>query len=239
MEQPESPLFYHVIGILHSPIYRTNNSDVLRLDWPRIPLADSKKQLRASAELGRQIAALLDTESPVKGVTEGDVRLELKLMAVTTRVGGGNLKESDLALTAGWGHAGKGDVTMPGKGKLAERGYTTAELKALLDSGRFFSSEELFAHLGDKTCDVYLNDTAFWSNIPVRVWDYTIGGYQVIKKWLSYREEPLLGRPLTKDEVRYVQEIARRIAAILLLGPALDANYESIKQHTFPWPPNS
>ena len=53
----------------------------------------------------------------------------------------------------------------------------------------------------------------------------------------SYREEPLLGRPLTKDEVRYVQEMARRIAAILLLEPALNANSESIKQHTFPWPP--
>ncbi len=52
-----------------------------------------------------------------------------------------------------------------------------------------------------------------------------------------HREEPLLGRPLTKDEVRYVQEMTRRITAILLLEPALDANYESIKQHTFPWPP--
>jgi len=26
------------------------------------------------------------------------------------------------------------------------------------------------------------------------VWTYTIGSYQVIKKWLSYREKPLLGR---------------------------------------------
>ena len=91
--------------------------------------------------------------------------------------------------------------------------------------------------MGDSTCDVYLNDSAYWSNIPLKVWEYTIGGYQVIKKWLSYREQPLLGRALTKDEVRYVQEMARRIAAILLLQPALDANYESIKQHTFPWPP--
>ena len=46
----------------------------------------------------------------------------------------------------------------------------------------------------------------------------------------------LLGRALTIDEVRYVQEMARRIAAILLLEPALNANYESVKQHTFPWP---
>ncbi|HWT89136.1 MAG TPA: hypothetical protein VN454_10070 [Candidatus Angelobacter sp.] len=62
-------------------------------------------------------------------------------------------------------------------------------------------------------------------------------GYQVIKKWLSYREEPLLGRPLTKDEVRYVQEMARRIAASLLLEPALDANYEAVKNNAFPWSP--
>ena len=89
--------------------------------------------------------------------------------------------------------------------------------------------------LGERTCDVYLNEFAYWSNIPLRVWEYTIGGYQVMKKWLSYREEKLLGRPLTKEEVRYVQEMARRIAAILLLEPALDANYQNVKAHTFPW----
>ena len=100
-------------------------------------------------------------------------------------------------------------------------------------------AEQAFQTLGTRTCDVYLNEVTYWSNIPLRVWEYTIGGYQVIKKWLSYREEPLLGRPLTIDEVRYVQEMARRIAAILLLEPALDANYESIKSHAFPWPPKS
>ena len=44
----------------------------------------------------------------------------------------------------------------------------------------------------------------------MRVWEYTIGGYQVIKKWLSYLEEQLLGRPLKKDEVRDVSDIVRR-----------------------------
>jgi len=76
-----------------------------------------------------------------------------------------------------------------------------------------------------------LNNVAHWSNIPLRVWEYTIGGYQVIKKWLSYREDKLLGRPLTKHEVRYVQEMARRIAAIVLLEPELDENYRSAKAH--------
>jgi hypothetical protein len=49
------------------------------------------------------------------------------------------------------------------------------------------------------------------------VWDYTIGGYQIIKKWLSYREKPLLGRGLTPEEVRYVTEMARRLAALIAL----------------------
>lgn len=61
-------------------------------------------------------------------------------------------------------------------------------------------------------------------------------GYQVMKKWLSYREHPLLGRDLKPDEVRYVTEMTRRIAAIVLLEPALDAKYERVKAATYAWP---
>src|SRR5260370_25906242 len=82
-------------------------------------------------------------------------------------------------------------------------------------------------------CDVHLNVVAYWKNIPARVWDYTIGGYQVIKKWLSYREHKLLGRALTTDEAHEVMTIARRIASILLLEPPLDANYQASKTSTY------
>jgi len=237
----ETGLWMHVLAIGYSPSYLKDNADGIRQNWPRIPLPDSRKSLVSSAELGTEVSALLDTRSPVTGVTAGDLRPELKHIAVTARVGGGNLKETDLATTAGWGHAGNGGVTMPGRGKLLERDYSAAERSAITVGAKVLgmSENEAFSHLGSKTCDVYLNDSAYWSNIPTRVWEYTIGGYQVIKKWLSYREEPLLGRPLTKDEVRYVQEMARRITAILLLEPALDANYEAVKAHTFPWPPKS
>jgi hypothetical protein len=89
--------------------------------------------------------------------------------------------------------------------------------------------------LGEQTCDVWLNDRAYWRNIPLRVWEYTLGGYQVIKKWLSYREKELLGRSLTVEEVRYVTDMARRIAAILLLGPKLDSSYCAVKSGAFNW----
>jgi type ISP restriction-modification system protein/N-6 DNA methylase len=234
-------LFFHSICILNDPLYRAENAGALRQDWPRIPLPSTKQALLASAELGRKIACLFDTGWPVEGVTTGEIRAELKQIGVTTRVGSGSLRESDLALIAGWGHSGKGGITMPGKGKLVERPYSKAERDAFEQGakGLGLSGSEALILLGESTYDVYLNDVAYWSNIPTKVWEYTIGGYQVIKKWLSYREHSLLGRPLTKDEVRYVQEMARRIAAILLLEPALNANYNSVKEHLFPRAPRS
>jgi hypothetical protein len=228
----EKDLFFHCLCVLHSTAYRRENTATIRHDWPRMPLPDSKKGLLASAELGRQVAGLLDTESPVKGVTAGTIRPELKAIGAVTRFGGGNLDPDtgDLDVTASWGHAGKGGVTMPAKGRAVERDYSREELSAF--SGRPFTLD----CLGKTTFDVYLNDRAYWKNVPARVWEYTIGGYQVIKKWLSYREKELLGRSLTMDEARYVTEMARRIAVVLLLEPALDANYETVKANTYSWP---
>ena len=93
-----------------------------------------------------------------------------------------------------------------------------------------------FDLLGQSTHDIFLNESACWRNVPEKVWDYTIGGYQVMKKWLSYREHALLGRALTPDEAREVTHMARRIAALILLQPELDKNYADVKANTFAWP---
>jgi hypothetical protein len=56
------------------------------------------------------------------------------------------------------------------------------------------------------------------------------------KKWLSYRERDLLRRDVMPEEVEEVSAMARRIAAIILLGPALDANYQLVTNLTYQWP---
>jgi len=237
-EETPTTIWMHALAIGYSPAYLNENADGIRGDWPRIPLPSTKEALLHSAELGGKIAALLDTEQGVDGVTTGAITDPLKSIAVVSNAGGGALDpKEDLKVTAGWGHAGKGGVTMPGKGRIIERDYTPAE-RASIERGAALlglSIEEAFAHLGERTGDVYLNDVAYWKNIPARVWDYTIGGYQVIKKWLSYRELELLSRPLTPEEAREVMNMARRIAAIVLLEPALDANYQAVKADTFAW----
>jgi hypothetical protein len=231
-------LLFHTLAVLHGGDYRTENADPLRQDWPRIPLPAERVRVEASAALGRELAVLLDPEQPAPGVTTGSVRTELRPLAVPARADGGQLDPArDFALTAGWGHAGKGGATMPGRGRAVERAYTDEE-RGVLEAGaaeRETSADQLYALLGETCYDVWLNDRAYWRCVPARVWDYTLGGYQVMKKWLSYREEPLLGRPLRLEEVREVSHIARRIAAILLMEPALNDAYAATKADVWPW----
>ena len=209
-------LFHHALAVLHDPAYREANAGALRMEWPRIPLPGwldgdapgAADELRASAARGRDLAALLDPETPVPGVTAGTLRPEMTAIAVPSTVSGGNMGGDDFALTAGWGHLGTGDAVMPGTGRVVERQYSAAERDAMGDAVDV---------LGDSTVDVHLNDNALWRNVPAAVWDYKLGGYQVLKKWLSYREHKVLGRNMLSEEVRHFTDTARRIAAILML----------------------
>jgi len=205
-------LFFHIVAVLHAPLYREENAGALRQDWPRVPLPKTAKVLKAGADLGRQIAALLDPETPVEGVTTLKVRPDLKGLGELTVSNGAIPGPSkprgknapitpDLAIAARWGYAGQGGVTMPGPGQVTP------------------------GTRGEGYLDIHLNATTRWKDVPEPVWNYTLGGYQVLKKWLSYRESALLGRPLTPDEAQHFTHHVRRITAILVLHEKLDAHY--------------
>ena len=217
-------LFFHSVALMHSPAYASDNLGGLAQDWPRIPLPESREALLASVALGREVAALLDTEAPVPGVTSGTLRPEIKTIAVVSRVGGGALKPEEFALTAGWGSGGNGKPVMPGVGKV-ERHAGSGPHPNPLPEGEGVIPERSF--------DVYLNAKAYWKNVPRPVWDFTIGGYQVMKKWLSYREQRVLGRALTMAEIMEVTAMARRLAALVLLQSTLDENYKTVAAATW------
>jgi hypothetical protein len=163
----------------------------------------------------------------------------MRVVGVVSRAGGGQLKpsEGEYALDANWGSATPKGV-MPGRGRAVERDYTEEERAAIAEgvAAAGLSEEEAFRRLGGKTFDVYMNNLGYWRNVPARVWGYHVGGYQVIKKWLSYRERTVLGRDLSTAEVNEVRDMTRRVAALLLLEPALDENYNSVKQNAYAWP---
>ncbi len=73
------------LGRRLQPGVSCRNADGIQRDWPRIPLPDSRKTLEGSAALGRQIAAALDSETEVHGVTTG--RLESLFRTIGARRG--------------------------------------------------------------------------------------------------------------------------------------------------------
>ena len=168
---------------------------------------EAAQALAQSAARGRELVRLLDSDKPVPGVTSGRLRPQIAVIAVPATTDGRNMTGGDFALTAGWGHYGTGGAVMPGQGRIVERAFTPDERAAMGDA---------LPALGETTFDVYLNGRACWRNVPAAVWRYKLGGYQVLKKWLSYRERDVLGRPLSPQEVQHFTDTARRIEAILL-----------------------
>jgi hypothetical protein len=54
-----------------------------------------------------------------------------------------------------------------------------------------------------------------------------------MEKWLSYREQRMLGRALTMLEIMEVTAMARCLTALVLLQAALDANYRAVQTTTW------
>jgi hypothetical protein len=222
-------IWRHALAIGYSPAYLEEHEEGIKNDWPRIPLPNDTALLYASAGLGAQVADLLDTEKSLLHITAGGIRDDLRLL--------GRQHGHDLAVRANWGYADSRGAVMPGGGDARQRTYTDEEREAI-ERGAAALNIELDAALtllGDTTYDLYLNETTCWSNVPANVYGYTIGGYQVIKKWLSYRNFDVLGRALTGDEVREVTQMVRRLAALILLEPQLNNNYRDVKSSVYDW----
>ena len=231
-------VWYHALAVGYSPLYRLRHAAGLQANWPRVPLPATAAALHASAALGRQVAALLSADVPLAGVSTAPAKAlqpfgRLETVPPAT--------EADLGLTANWGYGGHGKPVMPGPGRAEARPYSEPERQALetLFGEHHITPAQGYALVGEQALDVYLNDTTRWAAVPTHVWATTIGGYQVLKKWLSYREQPILGRDLSHDEARYVSQVVRRLLRLRLLAPALDACYEASAADVWPWPPTA
>jgi hypothetical protein len=220
--QTAALLWRHALAIGYAPAYRAEHADGLAGDWPRVPLPREAGVLRASAALGERVAALLDVAKPVPGVSSAPLAAGLGVLGALSRVDGKPLQPhgGDLKIEASWGHFGGRGEVMAGGGKVVERAPSETERAALDAVG-----------LPDETvvCDVYLNERVFWRAIPRGAWQTVIGGYQVMKKWLSYRDFKVLARDLTADEAREVEAMARRLTVLKAMESELDENYSACK----------
>ncbi|WP_246720514.1 type ISP restriction/modification enzyme [Rhizobium lentis] len=214
-------LFDHIVATLNAPSYEAGNMDALRIDWPRIPFPGDDEVFKSSADLGIFLGALLDAEVDIDGVTRGSLRPGLATLGLPH----GSTNE----VTVGWGSVQRKPngtrLVMPGAGSVTERPWSDEEREALalIGSRHNLDLDTVLTLLGSGAVDVHINSAAGWLAVPAKVWSYTLGGYPVLKKWLSYRETEVMGRPLRGEEMLHFAKTVRRITEILCMGPALDA----------------
>lgn len=116
--------------------------------------------------------------------------------------------------------------------KLAKMG---AELRALhlLDDGRLSGGKVDFPVKGTNKVEVvkfdkkneflWINKTQYFSNIPENVFEHTVGGYQVIDKWLKYRK----GMKLEYSSISHIEQVAESIVRTIDMTQKIDGVIES------------
>lgn len=205
----ESDLFHHAVAMLSNG------------DTDSIPLPEDKHAIRSSAILGYRVATLFADDDPLAALAPHD--LALRAFAVPSRTGkeARMLRGSALNVSDSWRDSES----------IETRPFTPDEVLAVRSAAADanLDADEALALLGHTTCDVFINDRALLRNVPLGTWRYTHRGAPLLRAWLRDRHVTALARPLLREEMTHLSLAARRITALLLLGPALRRNAEAMR----------
>jgi predicted helicase len=80
--------------------------------------------------------------------------------------------------------------------------------------------EKVGYHADDQR--VFINKEQFFEGVPNEVWEYRIGAYQVMDKYLKDRK----GRKLSLDEINHYMKVAKAIRSTIELQQKIDEVYK-------------
>ena len=149
---PEN-IFFYIYAILYSNGYRTRYQELLKRDFPRIPITKKRLLFDQLSHFGKQLVAL-------------------------------HLMTTHGAQTCTYPIAGSNRVD-----------------KVRFEDGR-----------------VSINAEQYFDGVPVAVWNYHIGGYQVAHKWLKDRK----GRLLSFADLQHYQRVISALAETIQLQTDID-----------------
>jgi hypothetical protein len=68
-----------------------------------------------------------------------------------------------------------------------------------------------------------------WRSVPQVVWNFSVGGFQVLPKWLGYRHSHRGHAALSVEDRALFTEICQRIQALVDLEAACDHVFEAAR----------
>ncbi|MCX8517375.1 MAG: hypothetical protein ORN29_04805, partial [Rhodoferax sp.] len=217
-QDPSAPLhaekiFHYLYAVLHSPAYRQRYAAFLRTDFARIPIPASRPLFDALAALGAQLVAWHLLEHP-------------NAQNIPTT------PPADQPEAAWFGT----DYTLQ---KVAEKSRQLAEIT---ETAEIPEPAALPGGQGspDHTGKLYINATSGFAQVRQRVWQHSIGGYQVLHKWLDDRRKA--GRSLSQQDITHWQRIYAACQATQTLMQQVDSTiqthggWQSAFSHSHPPP---
>lgn len=186
----------YVYAILNSTTYRQRYTEFLRLDFPRIPLTRDEALYSRLSDLGARLIDLHLLKAQA-----------LEASGVSYPVPGVNEVEKGYP---------KFVLDSRFRGKDAAqthlRGNDTAQQYPLE------KDEILHFVQNDEQGRVYINPTQCFDSIPLEAWNFHIGGYQVLEKWLKDRR----GRILTAADREHYRKVVKAIVETVRIMGEID-----------------
>ena len=184
-------VFNCIYAIFHSPTYRKRYAEFLKIDFPRVPLTSDKKLFWKLVALGRELVALHLLESPK--VNEFVTKYPKK---------GSDTVEKVTYLDP---------TVIPTEGAKRRSGGISSEAGETPPIAALRRGDS-----GDGR--VYINDEQYFEGVKPEWFEFHIGGYQVLQKWLKDRK----GRKLSNDDITHYQRVVVAIKETIRLMAEVD-----------------
>ena len=156
-------VFYYIYGILYSNIYREKYSELLKIDFPKIPFTAEYNTFMYVSNIGKKIADL-------------------------------HLMKHDAFDTSSIKYYGRGNNVVD---KIS---YDEANQR------------------------IVINNVNYFEPVSKDVWEYQIGGYIVMQKWLKDRRRDVL----TNNDVNHYRYIGEALKKTIELQAEIDVMYDDI-----------
>jgi predicted helicase len=76
---------------------------------------------------------------------------------------------------------------------------------------------------------VYINKTQYFEGVKPEVWEYQIGGYQVLDKWLKDRRKQ---RPLSAEDIKHYCRVVTALVKTIDIQAEIDKLYPDVEKRT-------
>jgi len=191
-------IFGYIYAMLYCPTYREKYLELLKIDFPRVPFNDDIEKFKELSTLGWELAQhhlMKETYDFISNYPipreEDENLVEFVKPSSVLRTPSPSGRRTKLPSPLGRGTEGEGILpSPPGRGTEGE---------GILPSPPGRGTE------GEGFIRVWINNDQYFDNIPREVWDFYIGGYQVLKTWLTYRKRA--NRTLSNTEINTFKQI--------------------------------